>query len=81
MENADIIAGQPWRMVQLSRADRWHVCSRSGIPLYDDSPHGDDKPLIFDEDRAFELVRLYNAVKRCNICSEVECICEDEDDD
>lgn len=41
--------------------ERWHVIGPSGIPLYDDAPHGRDKPLIFrDEDVALEYA------ERCN---------------
>jgi hypothetical protein len=45
----------------------WHVICPSGIPLYDDEPHGKDKPVIFDnEDDANECAAL------CNMQMEME---------
>lgn len=42
---------------------RWHVHDRDyfGLPLYDDQG---DKPLVFDEDRAYELLEELNE----NLC-------------
>jgi hypothetical protein len=40
----------------------WHVIGPSGLPLYDDAPHGNDKPFIFrDEDVVLTFV------ERCNV--------------
>ncbi len=42
---------------------RWNVCDRNNhdLPLYDDVPDGEDKPLIFkDNDRVLEFVRKIN---------------------
>ena len=41
---------------------KWHVCDREGfnLPIYDDAPYGQDKPLVFDEDRAAEYVEIIN---------------------
>ncbi len=42
--------------------DRWHVIGPSGIPIYDDAPHGKDKPVIYrNEDAALACV------ERCNL--------------
>jgi hypothetical protein len=40
--------------------DRWHVISPSGIPLYNDSRDGDDAPLVFDEDHAYDCAERMN---------------------
>ena len=41
--------------------NRWNVIAPDGIPVYDDAPYGNDKPLIFrDEDEALDYV------DRCN---------------
>lgn len=43
------------------RPGRWHVISPDGIPVYDNAPHGKDKPLVFtDEDRAIEFAKNAN---------------------
>ena len=40
----------------------WHVIGPSGHPLYDNAPHGQDKPIVFhDEDAAVECA------SRCNL--------------
>ena len=39
----------------------FHVLAPDGLPIYDDSPNGDDQPIIFhDEDRAIACA------DRCN---------------
>ena len=41
--------------------NRWHVIAPDGIPIYDGSLNGDDKPIVFtDEDAALDCV------ERCN---------------
>lgn len=53
-----------YHVTQFAR-DRWHVIGPSGLPVYDNAPYGNDKPLIFrDEDEAL------NYAERCN--AEVE---------
>lgn len=41
---------------------KWYVCDRErmGIPMYDDKG---DEPLVFDEDRAYELLQELNENK------------------
>lgn len=29
---------------------RWHVLNPAGNPIYDDAPHGKDRPLVFDDE-------------------------------
>ena len=41
---------------------RWHVICPDRLPLYDNAPHGKDRPLIFrDEDAALACA------ERCNV--------------
>jgi len=43
------------------RPGRWHVIAPDGVPLYDDEPHGKDKPRVFtDEDKADMCVSQCN---------------------
>ena len=43
------------------RPGRWHVIAPDGHPVYDNAPHGKDKPLVFtDEDRALEFSKNCN---------------------
>lgn len=42
------------------RSDKFHVICPDGFPIYDDAPYGDDKPKIFDEDRAIEVAQELN---------------------
>jgi len=42
--------------------NRWHVIGPSGLPLYDNSPHGNDKPLVLtDEDDALDYAQRCEA--------------------
>jgi hypothetical protein len=39
----------------------WHVISPSGIPIFDNAPYGQDKPVIFhDEDKARDCAERLN---------------------
>jgi len=40
----------------------WHVIGPSGLPIYDDAPHGKDKPIIFRD-----VYQALACAKRCNI--------------
>lgn len=44
---------------------RWHVIGPGGIPIYNDAPHGNDKPLIFRDEDAAEA-----CAERCNLDDE-----------
>jgi len=40
---------------------RWHVVNRdTRQPIYDDAPNGKDKPRVFDEDTAEDVVERLN---------------------
>ena len=49
-----------YRLRELSLG-RFHIIAPNGLPIYDDAPYGNDKPLIFrDEDSAIEVVNRMN---------------------
>ena len=50
---------------------RWHVIGPSGIPLYDDAPYGNDKPLVWTDEDA-----VMDCVQQCNLNDS-----EDEEDE
>ena len=39
----------------------WHIINKTNnVPIHDDDKFGNDKPLVFEEDRAFEVVEELN---------------------
>lgn len=43
----------------------WHILREgSGVPVHDDSPNGDDKPIVFtDHDKVLEAVDALNTAQ------------------
>ncbi len=41
---------------------KWHICDTEchNTPLYDDNREGKDKPRVFDEDQAYDVVEQLN---------------------
>jgi len=50
----------PYYAAQCAR-NRWHVIAPDGIPIYDNAPHGQDRPVVFkDEDEAMDCAERLN---------------------
>lgn len=53
-------AHQPYRLHEFYPG-RFHIIAPDGLPIYDDSPHGDDAPIILhDEDKALDAIERLN---------------------
>jgi hypothetical protein len=58
MKNKDSMKKRFW--VKQYHRGRWHVMD-GNIPIYDDAPYGNDKPIIYkDEDKAIEVAARLN---------------------